>query len=223
MDRDLLRIVIIAMGGFVVLGMVLWSVFKSKRPNRSIDFYDQGNPLDNIDSSLVVNMENDDFDIVPLGSAVDNDPIVESSTVSTDATAQQSTDFELPKIIQFSIVAEGEQKFNGKDLADTFQLVGLQYGSMKVFERLDEQNRVDYAVASMIEPGTFPDSDLELYDFPGIVFFLQPSELDMPLIIFNELIETMGLIAKQINGVVLDHNRQLLTEATVDQFRMQLV
>ncbi|KAF3981988.1 MAG: cell division protein FtsZ [Methylococcales symbiont of Hymedesmia sp. n. MRB-2018] len=215
MDKDLLRIVIIAIGGIVFLGMVLWGVFKSKRPKRSIGFYDEGNPLDNTSSSLVVNTEKDDFDIVPLGSAIDSDQISE--------TGENSSDFVLPKIIQFSIVAETDQKFNGRDLADAFQLVGLQYGSMKVFERLDEKNRVDYAVASMVEPGTFPDADFELYDFPGIVFFLQAGELDKPLIIFDELIETMQLIAGQIKGVILDHNRQPLTEQTIEQFRTNLI
>ncbi len=74
----------------------------------------------------------------------------------------------------------------------------------------------------MIEPGTFPDADFELYDFPGLVFFLQPNEVDKPLSVFNELIETMGRIENQLKGVILDHNRQPLTEKTLQQFRMNL-
>jgi cell division protein ZipA len=218
MDKDLLRIVIIAIGGIVILGMILWSVIRNKRPQRSFDFYDEGNPFDNVDSSLVINTENDDFDVVPLGSALD-EVAIEPSAV---ATGEQTHDFVIPEIIQFSIIAETDKGFNGKKLADAFELVGLRYGSMKVFERIDEKNRVDYAVASMIEPGTFPDADFELYDFPGLVFFLQPNEVDKPLSVFNELIETMGRIENQLKGVIMDHNRQPLTEETLQQFRMNL-
>jgi len=82
MDKDLLRIVIIAIGGIVILGMILWSVIRNKRPQRSFDFYDDGNPFDNVDSSLVINTENDDFDVVPLGSALD-EVAIEPSAVAT--------------------------------------------------------------------------------------------------------------------------------------------
>ncbi len=222
MDKDLLRLVIIAMGGIVILGIIFWGAFKNSKPRRNIDFYDKGNPLDNIDNSLALSTENDDFDVVPLGSAIDNDSMPETNAVSTDSIKQQNNHFLLPKIIQFSIIAEADKGFNGKDLADAFELVGLQYGSMNVFERLDEKNRVDYAVASMVEPGTFPESDLELYDFPGIVFFLQPSELDDPLATFNEMLETLRLLATQLGGIIWDHQRQVLTDETIQKFRVNL-
>ena len=61
MDKDLLRIVIISIGAVVILGMVIWSIVKNKNTRRDIDFYDKGNPLDNIDSSLILSTENDDF------------------------------------------------------------------------------------------------------------------------------------------------------------------
>ena len=222
MDKDLLRIVIVATGGVVILGIIFWSAFKNRRPRRHIDFYDKGNPLENIDSSLVLKTENDEFDVVPLGSSLENDERDEPDTVPADSITQEQNDFVLPGIIQFSLVAEAEHSFNGQDLADAFEQLGLKYGSMKVFERLDEKNRVDYAVASMVEPGTFPESDLELYDFPGIVFFLQPGELETPLLIFDELLETVGLLAAQLGGVIWDHQRQILTEETIQKFRAAL-
>jgi len=232
MDKDLLRIVIIAMGVTVVVAMLLWSVFKSKRTRRGIDFYDKGNPLDNIDESLVLSTENDDFDIIPLGSAVDDeyglDPVTVASEVNQDEKLnpeiipQQTEPVHLPSIIQFSIVALDDEGFNGAVLAELFQQVGLEYGSMKVFERLDDQRRVDFAVASMVEPGTFPETDLENFSSPGIVFFIQPGELDKPLENFDEFIQTIDLLATELNGLKWDHNREPLTDDTVQQFRHHL-
>lgn len=233
MDKDLLRIVIIAIGVVVVIAMLLWSVFKNKKTRRGIDFYDKGNPLDNIDESLILNTENDEFDIIPLGSAVDDeyglDPISVASEESEsgeklnpESVPQQSEPVNFPGIIQFSIVALDDDGFNGAVLASLFERAGLEYGSMKIFERLDDQRRVDFAVASMVEPGTFPETELESFSSPGIVFFIQPGELDDPLENFDEFIQTIDFLAAELNGLKWDHNREPLTDDTVQQFRKHL-
>ncbi len=225
MDKDLLRIVIIAIGGTVLIGIILWSIFKNKKPRRGIDFYDRGNPLENIDESLFLNTQHDEFDIVPLGSALDDEPIIELDSVepvSNTSEQEQEDKVDLPKIIQFSIVASADKGFNGLDLVEAFERVGLEYGSMKIFERIDEQRRVDFAVASMVEPGTFPETDLELFSSPGIVFFIQPGELDNPLQTFDEFVQTINMLATELDGVIWDHNRQPLTDVTIQQFRESL-
>ncbi|RLA21161.1 MAG: cell division protein, partial [Gammaproteobacteria bacterium] len=63
MDKDLLRIVIISVGGLVILGMILWGMFKGKSKNKTM-FGGDRDPLENIDRSLFVNTADDDFDIV---------------------------------------------------------------------------------------------------------------------------------------------------------------
>ena len=232
MDKDLLRIVIITTGVIVVVAMVLWSVFKNKKSRRRIRFYDKGNPLDKIDQSLILNTEHDDFDIIPMGSArVDDyqpDPITQASETDSyaetevDYQAQQAEKFQVPKIIQFSIVACADEGFNGRELAAVFQLVGLEYGSLKIYERVDELRRVDFAVASMVEPGTFPATNLASFNTPGLVFFLQPAEVDNALEVFDDFIQTIDLIAQELNGVKWDDNRQPLTDQTIQQFRQGL-
>ncbi len=236
MDKELLRLVIILIGAVVIIGMILWSVLKNKRKRRSIDFYDKGNPLENIDESLVLNTEHDDFDIVPLGSALDDDYAADPISVASDIVVEENIDRaepqletepqlqqqQLPSIIQFSIVALNDEGFNGKALAELFQQIGLEYGSMKVFERIDAQRQVDFAVASMVEPGIFPDSDLENFYTPGIAFFLQPAELDRPLEIFEDYINTINILANELDGLKWDHNRDALTEETIDAFRQLL-
>jgi len=227
MDKDLLRIVIIAIGGLVVIGMILWSIFKNKNARRGIHFYDKGNPLENIDDSLILNTDHDNFDIVSLGSALDDESdFAPVSLLEEDDEEEEreqiDNEVDLPKIIQFSIVAAEDEGFIGTDLIEAFNKVGLEYGSMKIFERLDEQRRVDFAVASMVEPGTFPATDLESFSSPGIVFFIQPGELDNPLEIFDEFIQTINILATELDGVKWDHNRQPLSDETIQQFRTSL-
>ncbi len=226
MDKDILRLVIIAAGALVVLLMVLWSIFKNRKKRREINFYDRGDPLDNIDESLILRTENDDFDIVPLGSALDADygvdPIKtgfekddeEYSSHSGDENAKN-----IPQLIQFSVVARADEGFSGPDLAEAFERVGLEYGSMKVFERIDANRLVDFAVASMVEPGTFPDSALEEFYCPGIVFFMQPREVDDPVAVFDDFVRTIEILASELDGVKWDHQRQPLTDETIQEFR----
>jgi len=230
MDKELLRITIISIGATVIIGMLLWSFFKNKNSRRNIDFIDKGNPLDNIDKSLILNTENDDFDIVPLGTASDHDFQPDPITIASEQESIPESKLEpqvkpqesLPSIIQFSLVSNSDQGFNGQELTEKFKQVGLEYGKMKIFERVDDQRRVDYAVASMIEPGTFPDTELELFNPPGIVFFIQPSELEQPLAIFDDFIQTINWLANQLDGEMLDHNRTPLTNETIQAFRAKL-
>jgi cell division protein ZipA len=224
MDKDLLRIVIIAIGGIVIFGMILWSIFKNKNSRRGIDFYGKSNPLGKIDESLILNTQHDDFDIVSLGSALDDESGIAPVSLEEEVEDQEQIDDEvdLPKIIQFSIVASADEGFIGTDLIEAFDKVGLEYGSMKIFERLDEQHRVDFAVASMVEPGTFPETNLESFSSPGIVFFIQPGELDNPLETFDEFIQTINMLATELDGVKWDHNRQPLSDETIQQFRKNI-
>ena len=77
MDKEILRLVIIVTGVLVIIGMVFWSIVKNRRSSKPLDWRVGGKKsLKNIDPSLVLHPENDDFDVVPLGSPLaENDDI----------------------------------------------------------------------------------------------------------------------------------------------------
>ena len=260
MDKELLRVVIIALGVTVMVCMVIWSVFKNRKPKDKINFYDRKDPLGKIDDSLVINTDNDDFDVIPLSSnfggnddALDDpifnqttglqgeerdvapdyfDPIEEEEREDEVEAAMAAVEIdnfggaevsEVPSIIQIHILALEYDGFNGQDLLKVFKEHGLEYGNLKVFERLDEERRVDYTVASMVEPGTFPNENMESFNCPGIVFFLQPDELSHPVKVFDEFIKTIGDIAVTLEGVELDHAREALSKETIINIRRGLL
>ncbi len=249
MDKDLLRIVIIAIGVVVILGMVLWSVFRGGKRQKNM-FGDDKDPLENIDPSLVVSTDDDDFDIVPLGSAnADDYPTTpQVKTRLNDAymqEVQQNSDVEmgdvlagamgksedlglsiskeLPSLIQLSVAVKSAQGVSGTQLVDACEQLGLVFGSVQVFERLDVHNRVDYAVASMIEPGIFPGNDWDSYNCPGVTFFMQPREVNDAQAVFAEMINTIGQLAALLQADVLDQNREILTEATLQEIELSLL
>jgi cell division protein ZipA len=128
----------------------------------------------------------------------------------------------LPEIIQFSLVAKAVYGFNGLDLFNAFQIVGLEYGSLKIFERLDGNRLVDFGVASMVEPGIFPETHLDDFFCPGLVFFMQPAALGDAVPVFDDFVDTIKLMAIELDGTALDHERKPLTDATIELIRQSL-
>ena len=245
MDKDLLRIVIIAVGAVVILAMVLWAMFSEGSKRKKINFYDDHNPLENIDPSLVVSTQDDDFDIVSISTGEEDDSQVKTrlnteymqeaqqsgvnaNTLNSNAVAKPSVQAAtenkpLPALLQLSIVAKTAAGFTGEQLLEAFKNAGLTYGSVKVFEKLDDLNQVDYAVASMANPGIFPGDNWDSYVCPGVTFFFQPREVENAAQVFEEMIATIGQLSADLKGDVVDQDQQRLTEQTLQQIEARLV
>jgi cell division protein ZipA len=224
MDKELLRIVIIATGLMIIMGMLTWSYLKNKKSQKDMDFYDDEAFRSPPDKSLdIADAGDPEMDIETIDAADHhyNDP-ADAVYEPEDDDLEPPPRVAAPDIIQFSLVAKTDEGFNGTDLINAFGIVGLEYGSLKIFERLDANRLVDFGVACMVEPGTFPDSHLDTFYCPGLVFFMQPGALDDPQSVFDDYIETIQLLAIELDGTVRDHNRQPLTDATIQSLRQSL-
>jgi cell division protein ZipA len=224
MDKELLRIVIVATGLMIIMGMLTWSYLKNKKSQEDMDFYDDEAFRSPPDKSLdIADAGDPEMDIETIDAADHhyNDP-ADAVYEPEDDDLEPPPRVAAPDIIQFSLVAKTDEGFNGTDLINAFGIVGLEYGSLKIFERLDANRLVDFGVACMVEPGTFPDSHLDTFYCPGLVFFMQPGALDDPQAVFDDYIETIQLLAIELDGTVRDHNRQPLTDATIQSLRQSL-
>lgn len=230
MDKEILRIVIIATGLFVIIGMLLWAYIRNRKAQHGMGIYEGEDILKGAEESQALQEDDDDFDIAPSDKRgahaaksehydENDDDYYESD--DEDYTEPQSR-FVAPKIIQFSLMARDEDGFNGVDLVNALEMVGLEYGSLKIFERLDSNRLVDFGVASMVESGTFPSKNLDTFYTPGIVFFMQPEAVDDAQAVFDDYVQTIQLLASELNGVIRDHQRQPLTEATIQLIRQSL-
>jgi len=232
MDKELLRIVIIATGLMIIMGMLTWSYLRNKKSQEDLDF-DDGEEL-NTPPDKSLDIQNDDlFDMGNDGFfAMDDDPSAGADHHffdQDDAVYEPEEDeFEptpraaVPDVIQFSLAAKTDEGFNGIDVVNAFKIAGLEYGNLKIYERLDANRLVDFGVACMVEPGTFPDSNLDSFYCPGLVFFMQPGAVDDAQAVFDDYIDTIQLIAMGLDGDILDHRRHPLTDATIQSIRQAL-
>lgn len=224
MDKEILTMVIIATG-FVIMGIMLaWGYLKDKKSHADLGFDDEDEAEPEIRRGSVSTYDEDDEYIEPLGPATIN---TADDYYSTDEDDEED-DFipvqrmPTPSIIQFCLAARAAEGFNGLDLIRAFRIAGLKYGSLKIFERLDNNQLVDFGVACMVEPGTFPSSNLENFYCPGIVFFMQPDALDDAVAVFDDYVETIRMLAIELEGDIWDHRRQPLTDETVKAIRQSL-
>lgn len=231
MDKELLRIVIIATGFVVIIGMILWSYIKNRNAMEDEDSIESEKVIGSsgaISDALKLHTERDDFDIVPVGSAkrtLDSDDNESDWDTEFDGDDEMESDTRnvLPEILQFGVVASDDEGFNGVELVLVFESVGLEYGDMKVYERINKQGDVDFGVACMVEPGTFPDGEyLASFNCPGIVFYLQHQDLEDAQNVFDDFVDTIKTVAKELDGVIWDHQRQPLTDETIQAIRRSL-
>lgn len=238
MDKELLRIVIIATGLLVIIGMILWSYIKARSTEQDLDVFENepviGSSPGAIDPSLKIHPERDEFDIIPMGSAKHTLDEDEESDWGNEFNEGFNKDFDdddvepdarlaIPDIIQFGVVANADGGFNGVDLVLAFQMVGLEYGDLKVYERINQHGDADYGVACMVEPGTFPEAgELMSFNCPGIVFYLQHRNLEDAQTVFEDFVDTIKTVAKELDGAIWDHQRQPLTETTIQAILLSL-
>ena len=201
--------------------MLTWSYLKNKKSQEDLDAYDDQEfkgkrykPIPVDDEKI----ESEPIETVDHHYSDPQDAIFEPEEEDIEPPQREP----VPAIIQFSLLAKADEGFNGIDLINAFGIVGLEYGSLKIFERLDANRLVDYGVACMVEPGTFPDSNLEAFYCPGLVFFMQPAALDDAQAVFDDFIETIQLLAIELDGIILDHHRDPLTDATIQSLRQSL-
>lgn len=225
MDKDVIRIIIFAIGLLVIIGMIAWSYIQHEKLKQSGSDFDELSPDSDCQHSELGYNE-DDYEIEGLDEDLDShhqyaDAAEEYQEHNDDPLVTEPV-IKKPAIIQFSIVATNDEGFNGTELFDVLDDVGLEYGNLQIFERLDARRLVDFGIASMVKPGIFPSTNLAAFHCPGIVFFMQPSKLDNPVAVFDDFVRTFQFVATQLGGEMWDHHREPLTEETIVQLRHSL-
>jgi len=215
MDKDLLRLVIIGLGLVVVFGFLTVAYIKNK-PSRSRHLFnkvDRG--LGSVDDSLVINTEHDAFDIVPID-------VVDQSSDEWGDERNENENIGPPAFIQLSVVASSEQGFNGFSLQKEFEVLGLIYTDLQIFQSISPKNEVRFSIACLVEPGVFPIDEMADFFCPGVVFFMQPDEVDDPVHCFDQLVASINHIAHALDGEVRDADHGLSSSQSIQAIRRTL-
>lgn len=123
-------------------------------------------------------------------------------------------------VIILSLMANGEERFNGMQLLDAMELCGLSHGEMGIFHypELDSGKNL-FSVANVVEPGSFDMESIGELETPGLALFMQlPAAIDgeKALLIF---VQQAKRLKEQLGGHLTDSQRRELTRETLDELK----
>ena len=102
------------------------------------------------------------------------DPEEDAITEDVVDTPREKTAPAREKIVTLRVVAKHHGAFPGDELALTLRGIGMRHGKFGIFHRYedDDENRVIFSAASLVEPGSFDLANLKAQRIPGISLFL---------------------------------------------------
>ena len=238
---DNLRWILLIIGAGIVLGIYLFGMYQNRKedlPRRNnsqraapalgeeegLDDFDYDDDLDD-----VVNQVGELYaqDVLLEDPPDDYPPAAEDSAAGAatrPAGAQESGTPE--KVFTLFVMAPRGVPFRGPVLLTALTEAGLEYGDMQIFHRtetVDGRNKTLFSAANIKEPGIFDLSAMETFTTEGIVLFLQiPGAVD-GVRAFDAMVESARILADNLDSVVCDAQRSVLTNQTISHMREEVI
>lgn len=117
------------------------------------------------------------------------------------------------RIITVRLTAHEQAGFGGEALILAIREAGLRHGRFGIFHRHDPQDesRILFSVASLVEPGAFDLVRAKTERFPGVsLFLLLPNPGDC-VVAFDDMLSTARALARQLDGELLDEKGSRLS------------
>ncbi len=152
-------------------------------------------------------------DLSQPGSGAGIEPLPATEDAA-EASAQDAADGEL---VVMHVVAQGG-RFAGEELLSVLRDEGLKYGDMRIFHRFHQTSgRTVFSIANAIEPGYFDlAGDCSL---PGVTAFMKLPGPENAAEALEDMLRTMDSIARKLNGLTLDSNRESFTDQIASSYR----
>ncbi|MCX8049944.1 MAG: cell division protein ZipA [Methylohalobius sp.] len=225
MDQTNLRIILAGLGILLLLGIYLWE--RLKRRKRELDetlkALEEGEEIDTISINPIEETAPVDVDVLDVEESLPKSQSeVEEPPQPVERAPKAAPKVgKLPEVIQVSVAAPPGRTFSGERLAEVFQELGLRYGEMNIFHAY-QGGEIQFSVASLVKPGTFPIEAMDEFETRGLTLFLQPPLVSDPAEAFERMIATCHALAQRLGGSELDDRRQPLTAVKISLWRRQL-
>ncbi|MDZ7643740.1 MAG: cell division protein ZipA C-terminal FtsZ-binding domain-containing protein [Woeseiaceae bacterium] len=131
--------------------------------------------------------------------------------VSDDANEELAPPRE--KIVTLRLVAGRRGAFAGDELALGLRRAGLRHGKFGIFHYYDgeDEDRVVFSAASLVEPGSFDLANLKDQKFPGIsLFMVLPGPLEGARA-FDTMMTAARSLTQELGAELLDESGSTLS------------
>ncbi|HUF20952.1 MAG TPA: cell division protein ZipA [Burkholderiales bacterium] len=205
---DGLRWLLLLFGLLVVVGVYLYSrrerdkqrePLRPERPSR-------------VEPSLNGASATSDVELQEEQYSVIDDADLDAESVPVTEPADPLTSPK-QKIVTMRLVAKKHGAFAGDDLVLNLRGVGMRHGKFGIFHRYhgDDERKVIFSAASLIEPGSFDLENIKNQKIPGIsLFMVLPGPLD-GCKAFDLMMEAGRSVAKALHAELLDESGSTLS------------
>ena len=165
-------------------------------------------------------------DIVPPGGGAAAEPSLEpqpaaDDPMDDDGAVEEGIGSDLDrdpadvpqKIVTVRIVGNGDDTFPGDKLVLSLRGIGMRHGRFGIFHRYDgnDEQRVVFSAASLVEPGSFDLENLKDQTFPGIsLFMVLPGPIDGAEA-FDSMMAASRTLTQSLNAELLDETGSTLS------------
>ncbi len=140
-------------------------------------------------------------------------------------TAGKRQEMNIERIVSLFVSAREGRVFRGVDLVVAAEKVGLEFGDMNIFHRLDDRSAAlgpVFSVANMVKPGSFDLARIDTASTPGLGFFMTlPGPLSA-LDAWDAMLPAAQRMAELLDGVLLDSERNGLGRQGIQHIRDDL-
>jgi len=127
----------------------------------------------------------------------------------------------------FNVAAKEGQLLGGHVLLQFFLTSGFRFGEMAIFHRhenSDGTGPILFSIANMMAPGEFDPDTMEQFKSEGVSFFLTvPNENIDIKASFEMMLRAVEQMAEEFDCVVLNADREIMTEAQFLDYRNRLL
>ena len=130
-----------------------------------------------------------------------------------------------PGIIALHVTARESRSFNGHDILDAANSLGLEFGEMDIFHHFGvgdmQGSKPLFSVVDMYEPGSFDLNNMDQRSTRGLTLFFCLPVPDAELV-FELLLNTAQRMSEILQGDLRTADRTLVDDRYIDEVRKML-
>ncbi len=131
----------------------------------------------------------------------------------------------LDEIYVINIMSKQGNALHGSSLRKILKKYGFHFGKLSLFHRFEkdsgEGNHL-FSLINMVYPGSFELDELEKLRTIGVSLFMQPPKNGDALARWELMLSYANKIAQDLDSLVVDEQREPLTETSIEEYRERL-
>lgn len=159
------------------------------------------------------------------GDEIDELATTDTPVLTAESEAEPKVPAQEQKIVTLRIVARNHSSFAGDDLALSLRGIGLRHGKFGIYHRHDgnDESKIIFSVASLVEPGSFDLKNLKSQEIPGIsMFMVLPGPIDGAQA-FDLMMVAARALSQSLDADLLDESGSTLSIQRERYMREEIV